>query len=64
MIVKFIEVEITDGLTLPRFSVEAGFKWDLRPDRVTAEGFILGSGFVKTHQYKVRGFRYGKTTRE
>ncbi len=59
--IRRVKVVITESLSLPRFSVEEGFEWEVRPDRLTKDGFTLGGGFVKNSQFKVNGFVERKT---
>lgn len=48
-----IEVELTRDLSLPRFSVKAGFQWEVRKENVTKAGFPLGGGFVQASDFRV-----------
>jgi hypothetical protein len=51
---KYITVEFTRELTLPRFTVKKGGTWKLRAERLSDEGFTLGGGFVYTTDFKLK----------
>ena len=50
--IKRIRVEFTKTLHLPRFTMQIGDFWEVRPDRMNESGFELGGGFVLHSEYK------------
>ncbi len=58
--IKRIKVEFVEGVHLPRFKMNKGATWEVRPDRLTINGFALGGGFVKNSDFKIIGIiRWG-----
>jgi hypothetical protein len=53
--IRRIKVEFVEGVYLPRFKINKGAAWEVRPDRIERGGFSLGGGFIKSNQYKVTG---------
>lgn len=53
--IRYIEVEIIKDLYLPRFKVEAGFRWKKAPHNIGENGFSLGGGFIANSEYKPVG---------
>jgi len=51
--IKRIEVALTQSVKLPRFNMNKGDKWEVRPDRFEREGFKLGGGFINNDQFEV-----------
>lgn len=53
--IRRIKVEFVEGVYLPRFEMNKGATWEVRPDRIQKNGFSLGGGFIKSDQFKVTG---------
>lgn len=50
---EMVTVEFTTELRLPRFTVRVGETWDLRRDRIQADGsFTLAKGVVRAGDYR------------
>jgi len=58
--IRMIKVALAESVILPRFTMRDGDTWELRPDRLTKDGFALGGGFIKNNQFKVIGVIYKK----
>jgi len=50
---KYTTVTFLKDIHLPRFIMKKNETWDVRAERLTAEGFNLGNGFVSKSDYKI-----------
>ncbi len=50
---KLIKVRIIREANLPRFTFKVGDIWEVRPDKLTKEGFKVGGGFLASDYYEI-----------
>lgn len=56
---EMVMVEFTTELRLPLFTVRVGETWDLRRQRIEADGsFTLAKGLVRSSDYREIGSRW------
>lgn len=51
--IRRIKVALTQSVNLPRFNMEKGDTWEVRPDRLERGGFKLGGGLINNDQFEV-----------
>jgi len=56
--IRRIKVSIIRDLALPRFGLNAGDTWEVRPDRFEQKGFKLGGGFIGNNDFNVKEIIY------
>ena len=49
---KCVTVQIVADAFLPRFTLRGGDMLDVRPSKITKDGFPVGNGFLPSSSYK------------